>query len=189
MKTTREEIINVAGELFRSKGYRATTLTDIADKVGLLKGSLYHHIGSKEELLIEVATPPIRAMVAELRIIIDKEMCALDRLHEAVDNHLSHLHADYPHIFVYLQERFGSDQSELVELSRTYQRLLEELIREGIAAGELRSDVNPRLTVFFILGACNWMHKWYTPGRDVDIETVKRDFAVLFRAGVGANSS
>ena len=59
---TLEDIVSAAAKVFRTKGYHAATVRDIADEVGILKGSLYHHFDSKEDLLYLVVKEPIAQM-------------------------------------------------------------------------------------------------------------------------------
>ena len=184
VKTSREAIVASAGELFREHGYHATTLSDIANRVGILKGSLYHHISSKEELLIEIAAPPITKMVKRLHEIADVDEPSDRRLSEAIKMHIQYLHDDYPHIFVYLQEQFGADDSDILSMSREYQHLLIRIIGEGIEDRIFRDDLEPRLVVLAILGACNWLHKWYQPDSEWDIEDIRETFASLMIDGL-----
>lgn len=183
-KTSREHIVATAASLFGEKGYDATSLADIAEEVGILKGSLYHHISSKNELLLEIAGPPIATMLLEIREIAARAEAAPDRLLAAVANHLRHLDSDFPYIFGYLQERFGVDRSDMNEMSREYQRVLESIIRDRMGSGEFRSDLPPRLATFYILGACNWMQKWYQPDREWSIESIQKQFSSLFLDGM-----
>lgn len=187
-KTSRHDIIVVAGELFREKGYDATTLADIAERVGVLKGSLYHHISSKEELLVEVASGPISVMLAELEEIVAAAETSDGKMLRIISMHIKHLHDDYPEIFVYLQERFGSDNSEIVKMSRRYQELIVGLIADGIEDGTFRDDIDPQLIAFSVLGACNWMHKWYQPDGDWNIARIQEAFGRLFLDGILSRS-
>ena len=184
-KTSREEIVSAASQLFREKGYSETTIAEIAKRSGIRKGSIYHHIDSKEELLHEVVVAPITRMLTDLRSIADEDGSAVDRLISAVSMHLTHLVRGYPDVFVFLQEGFGVGRSSVSNLSREYEEVFEELLTEGVASGDFRSDVDHRLAAFAILGACNWIHKWYDPlSPDVPLEDMIATFSGLFLDGL-----
>src|SRR5215467_11567177 len=140
-----QEIITVAARLFKEKGYRATTLEDIAAAVGMLKGSLYYYIRSKEELLYIVVREPVRH--------------------------------DYHHLMQKLQK-------DVIETPKHYQRLWATLLQQGIDAGELRSDLDVKVTGYAILGMCNWVYRWYNPEGQLSAEEIAAIFSKIILDGV-----
>jgi len=80
---TLDDIVSAAAKVFRTKGYHAATVRDIADEVGLLKGSLYHHFDSKEELLYLVVKEPIAQMYRTMSEIAAADGRAADKLSRA----------------------------------------------------------------------------------------------------------
>src|SRR5215472_5685248 len=102
---TLDEIVSAAAKVFRTKGYHAATVRDIADEVGILKGSLYHHFDSKEELLYLVVKEPIAQMYRAIGEIAAAEGTATEKLRRAISAHLEAFDRHYPHLFVYLRER------------------------------------------------------------------------------------
>ena len=85
---TLDDIVSAAAKVFRTKGYHAATVRDIADEVGLLKGSLYHHFDSKEELLYLVVKEPIAQMYRTMAEIAAADGRAVDKLRRAISAHL-----------------------------------------------------------------------------------------------------
>src|SRR5712692_2302241 len=121
-----QEIITVAARLFKEKGYRATTLEDIAAAVGMLKGSLYYYIQSKEELLYIVVREPVRQIYSKLEEIVNSDAPIKVKIAKALANHMIMLHHHYPHIDVYLDyyhHLMQKLQKDIIETPKHYQRL------------------------------------------------------------------
>src|SRR5258708_11824549 len=100
---TLDDIVSAAAKVFRTKGYHAATVRDIADEVGILKGSLYHHFDSKEELLYLVVKEPIAQMFRTIAEIAAAEGGAAEKLRRAISAHLEAFDRHYPPPFFYLR--------------------------------------------------------------------------------------
>jgi AcrR family transcriptional regulator len=100
-----EEIIAAAARVFQRKGYHAATVQDIADAIGILKGSLYHHFKSKDDLLYLIVKEPILRMYSRIGEIAASDLPASEKLRRAILAHLDGFDQHYPHLFVYLRER------------------------------------------------------------------------------------
>lgn len=160
-----EEIFAQAVRIFQQKGYHATSVQDIADAVGLQKGSLYHYISSKEELLFRIFARGSRALTQRLEAIIASSDPPTEKLQRAMEAHLIEL-CDQLDIFtVYLSERRalnGRHHTKVRAAGKQHARLLEQIIAEGIASGDFRK-VDCTLAAHAILGMCNWLYQWYSP--------------------------
>jgi AcrR family transcriptional regulator len=182
-----QEIIAAAASLFKKKGYRATTLEDIAAAVGMLKGSLYYYIRSKEELLYLVVRDPIRQAYNKLEEIVKSDMPATEKITQAISNHVSIFHQHYPHIAVYLHD-FHNMMEKLkgnsIETPKEYQQLLAQLLQQGVDSGELRGDLDVMVAGYAILGMCNWMYRWYTPEGHLSAEAIAEVFTKLVLEGL-----
>ncbi|HEY9415109.1 MAG TPA: TetR/AcrR family transcriptional regulator [Pseudonocardia sp.] len=164
-RRSHADVVAAAALVFARKGYAEATVEDIADELGILKGSLYHHVRSKSELLYEVVREPVQEMVDSLEKIVATEAPADQRLDEFVRMHVATLIRNFPNLSVYLQERFGAEApaDSIRQLSRRYQTLVELLVSDGISQGVFRADVDSRLVASTLLGSLNWMHKWIRP--------------------------
>src|ERR1700751_2442260 len=98
---TLDDIVSAAAKVFRTKGYHAATVRDIADEVGILKGSLYHHFDSKEDLLYLVVKEPIAQMYRKIWGIAAAEGPPTEKPGRAIAAHLDAFDRHYPHLFVY----------------------------------------------------------------------------------------
>jgi len=182
-----QEIIAVAARLFKEKGYRATTLEDIAAAVGMLKGSLYYYIRSKEELLYLVVRDPIRQAYNKLEEIVTSQAPVHTKIAQAIANHMTLFHQHYPHIAVYLHDYhhlMQQLQKNIIETPKHYQRLWATLLQQGVDTGELRPDLDVKVTGYAILGMCNWVYRWYNPHGTLSAEEVAAVFTKLVLEGL-----
>ena len=181
------DIVATAARLFKEKGYRATTLEDIAAAVGMLKGSLYYYIRSKEELLYLVVRDPIRQVYSELEAIVVADLPFNEKIARAIANHMTVFHLHYPHIAVYLHDyRHLMDKLEqnVIETPKQYQRLWDALLRQGIAAGEIRGDIDVTMAGYALLGMCNWAYRWYNPRGRLSPQEIAEVFTKIALQGL-----
>ena len=159
-------IMNVAMHLFGKQGFNGTSMRDIANAVGLLPGSLYAHIESKEALLLEIVADGIGRFLAAVEPQVASSGNPLDRLRKMIIAHVEVV-ADNPERsqVVFHQWRFLSPEylPEAIERRRRYETCFVEVIEEGVKTGLIRSDLNHRIAVLSILGAMNWTPEWFSP--------------------------
>jgi AcrR family transcriptional regulator len=189
---TLDDIVSAAAKVFRTKGYHAATVRDIADEVGLLKGSLYHHFDSKEELLYLVVKEPIAQMYRTMAEIAEADEQAVDKLKRAISAHLEAFDRHYPHLFVYLREREAVKRRfrEKIGFSpKDYERCWQQILCEGVESGEFRSDLDIQVTSYGLLGMLNWLYKWYDPQGRLSVQKVAEQFTTLALAGLAADKS
>lgn len=187
MSSRQTEIIRAAAKVFKAKGYHAATIQDIADEVGLLKGSLYHYVASKEELLYLVVKDPITRVYRRLEKIADGKGSAREKIARAVAVHLEAFDVHYPHLFVYIREMdslYARLKDKIAESPKHYERLWHRILREGMKAGELRDDLDVKVVTYAILGAMNWMYKWYEQNGRLSIREVANIYARTFLDGL-----
>ena len=154
MSARRSELTREAAKLFAQKGYHGTSIGDIAEALGVQKGSLYSHIASKEDLLWETLQEGAAAFHAALDGIPD-DLPPVDKIRAALRGHL-----------------------RVVAERRRYEERIRELLREGRDLGDLRSDLDDAAAALLFLSAANWAYTWLKPGRDTD-ELADRFFALL----------
>ncbi|MCY0902366.1 MAG: TetR/AcrR family transcriptional regulator, partial [Firmicutes bacterium] len=142
-----DEIAQAAIRLFNEKGYHATSVQDIADEVGLQKGSLYHYIASKEELLLQIASRSMHGFSRELAEICELAVPATERLRRAIHHHFDIVTGDTQMTTVLLREAFLLSDSERTVIQQAmdqYTNLWVRIIHEGMEAGEFKRQ-DPRL--------------------------------------------
>lgn len=159
------EILAAAGRIFREKGYHATSVRDIADAVGLLKGSLYHYIRSKDELLARLFEGLLEDTVRELQAIAAREVTAEARLAEMVRAYARAVMANHDAVGLYLRDWRSLPPKELAGLAsrrRLMRGLFTDVIDDGVRTGRFAAR-EPRIAALAILGSCNWLYEWYRP--------------------------
>lgn len=184
------EIEAAAIRLFRQKGYHATSMQDIADAVGLQKGSLYHYISSKDDLLVSIMHAALSKYNSRLSEIRSMDLPVRERLELAVRAHLRGIADNLGMLTIFLRESYAlsPQHKEIIgsESSR-YNQMFEDLFREGVASGEIR-DLDPKLATRTMLGACNWFYRWYNPEGRLGIDQLADFFVDLLFKGVETRS-
>jgi AcrR family transcriptional regulator len=176
----RQELSRVAARLFAEKGYHGTSIGDLAEALGVRKGSLYAHIEGKEDLLYETMREGAQGFHAALDGI-PEQASATEKLRLALRAHLAVVADQLDVATVFTQEwkyLEGARRHEIVAERRRYEERIRELFREGREQGELRSDLDETAAARFFLSAANWAYTWLTPGLDTDA-LADRFFAVL----------
>ncbi|WAH37363.1 TetR/AcrR family transcriptional regulator [Alicyclobacillus dauci] len=185
----QNEIALAAVKLFEQKGYRATSVQDIADAVGLQKGSLYHYIASKEDLLMQIAHQAILQFNEQLEEILAKEDTARGKLEQMIRTHLIMSIDNLETTTVLWREAFslGEGPQEVIQgMTDKYLNLVADILRSGTETGEF-NVTHPRITALAILGACNWVYRWYHPSGTLTAEEIADIFSKLFLDGLLAH--
>jgi AcrR family transcriptional regulator len=187
-----EEVLEVAGKIFCEKGYEATSTQDIADSLGILKGSLYYYTQTKENLLFELIQGALQGSIDNLQRIAAKDDPAIDRLRELICVHVEYLTANLVGTTLSLHEHrsLSPSHAKLVSaVEHEYQAGFEELVAAGQKDGSIRADLDPKLVALGVLGAINWPYRWYRPGRGrkkLKPEVIGEQFAEMLIAGLSA---
>jgi TetR/AcrR family transcriptional regulator, cholesterol catabolism regulator len=160
----RAEILRVAADVFAARGYEAASLTEIAERLGMVKASLYHYFPSKDALLLEVLLGVYRGG----REILDRNLAQpgpVDlRLRRIVRDHVLYFVNNAVANAVYLHESHqlpSSVRRVLGPLQREYRVLLRDLVVEGQKDGTLRRDLDADVLTLQLLGSVHWMYRWY----------------------------
>jgi AcrR family transcriptional regulator len=180
MSARREELTRQAARLFAQKGYHGTSIGEIAEALGVQKGSLYAHIESKQDLLYATMREGANAFHAGLDAIPD-HLPATEKIREALRSHLRMVADQLDVATVFVQEwRYleGERRDEILGERRRYEERIKALFREGRELGELRSDLDDGTAALLALSAANWAYTWLKPGRDTD-ELADRFYSLL----------
>jgi AcrR family transcriptional regulator len=170
MATRREELTRQAARLFAEKGYHGTSIGDLAEAMGVQKGSLYAHIESKAGLLWDVAREGAAAFHAALDAVPD-ELPASEKIRRALRAHLRVVAEQLDVATVFIREwRYleGERLDEFVAERRRYEERFRALFREGRELGELRTDLDDATATLLVLSAANWAYTWLRPGAETD---------------------
>ncbi|HEX2240395.1 MAG TPA: TetR/AcrR family transcriptional regulator [Actinomycetota bacterium] len=183
----RREIIGAAARLFSERGYHGTSMQHLADALGLQRGSLYAHIGSKEELLFDVVNEGADRFLERGRAALEMQAIASVRLRRLLVGHIETAieHLDAATVFLnewrYLSEEL---RARVQDKRDAYEAMLKEIIEDGIAQGQFRPDVNVRFAARLVLSAGNWTYAWYRPGGELGPTEIGQRFAELLLKGL-----
>lgn len=162
----RTTIMNAAMRLFGKQGYTGTSIRDLANEVGVLPGSLYAHIESKEALLVEIVADGIHRFISAVEPHAHGEGSAVDRLCAMIVAHVEVV-AENPErsLVVFHQWRFLGEANlpGAIERRQVYESCFIKVLEDGVASGAFKADLNLRIAVFTILGSLNWTPEWLSP--------------------------
>ena len=180
MASRRDELVAVATRLFAERGYHGTSMADLAEAMGVQKGSLYSLTGSKQELLVVVTRDGAAAFHAALDRV-PEDAAPLERVRAALRGHLAVVAAQVDVATVFTREWRFLDEPERTafrEERRRYEERWRALLREAAERGALRADLDVEATVLLVLSAANWAYTWLRPGTDTD-GLADRFFSIL----------
>lgn len=161
--TRYQELLDIATELFSEHGYERTTVRMIADRMGILSGSLYSHVSRKDELLRDVALRVGETFLEQARSAAAAAETPEAALRAIARSHVRVLHEHRTAVTVYFNEWRRLDEAsreQIVALRRQYEALVTAAVRAGVEDGTFEvKDV--RAAVLVILSSLNWTYQWY----------------------------
>jgi AcrR family transcriptional regulator len=178
----RERILDQAARLFGRRGYHATSMRDIGDAAGLLPGSLYAHIASKEELLHEIVVRAAAQFQGAVEPIRADLLSPEDRLRKAMRAHVRVVAANLDAAWAFHHEwkaLTGERRDDVRRLRRRYEEVWEDIVRD------LPGAHDARFARLLVLSAANWTYTWYRPDGPLAPEEVADRFTDLLLAGLG----
>jgi len=185
--TTRlEEVLQSAANNFFAKGFHATSIEDVARDVGMLKGSLYYYIRSKEDLLFQLLLAGIEDGDSYIAQHIDPEGDPVEQLERAIRAQIDYIIQNKVPFGLFLHEfdsLSGKRQHKVISVMSRYNNRFVELVKRGQEQGKL-IDGEPWLIVNGILGMCNWLYRWYDTEHVSSPEQVKQVFVNLLFNGL-----
>ena len=184
--TRLEAVLQSAANIFFAKGFHATSIEDVARDVGMLKGSLYYYINSKDDLLFRLLLAGIEDSDAFIAQQIDPGGEPAAQLERAIRAQIDYIIQNRVPFGLFLHEfdsLSGKRQHKLIAVMSRYNNRFVDLVRKGQEQGKL-IDGEPWVIVNGILGMCNWLYRWYDPDQVSDSEQIKSVFVKMIFAGI-----
>jgi TetR/AcrR family transcriptional regulator, cholesterol catabolism regulator len=184
--TRLEEVLQSARNIFFAKGFHATSIEDVARDVGLLKGSLYYYIKSKDDLLFQLLLAGIEDSDAFIAQNIDPAGDPVEQLERAIRAQIDYIIEHKVPFGLFLHEfdaLSGKRQHKLISVMSRYNNRFVELVKKGQLQGRL-IEGEPWIIVNGILGMCNWLYRWYDTDHASDPEQVKQVFLRMLLQGI-----
>lgn len=181
------DLVRAAAAEFAEKGFDLATIEGIAERVGILKGSVYHYVRSKEELLFAVVERPATELLEYLSDLSVADISPTEKLRALFRRQIGIFAEYYPAAFVYLGLIGRNSQPQAFrERDARYMDLLEGILRDGVACGDFQLATSPRVTALAVVGILDWMEHWYTPLGEFHTEDIAD---ALFSFAVGGLSA
>ena len=183
---TRETILEAAAQVFRQKGFHGASMQDIADAVNLQKASLYHHVSSKQEILLALLDRALELLSERISAISAQPIPADQKLRQMIRTYLQILAENTDLSAVLLFEHRSLERKQHarhVPNRDKFEALWRGVIVEGVAANRFKCE-DPALTARAILGILNWTITWYHPDGEMTIDQIADQYATLLLNGL-----
>ena len=183
---TREDILEAAAQVFRRKGFHGASMQDIADAVHLQKPSLYHHVSSKQEILLALLDRALELLLEQISAISSQDIPADRKLQKMVRAYLQILAENTDLSAVLLFEHRSLERKQHarhVPNRDKFEALWRGVLEEGVAAGTFVCD-DPALTTRAILVILNWTITWFHPDGALEIDEIADRYSNLLLNGL-----
>ncbi|MCX7753730.1 MAG: TetR/AcrR family transcriptional regulator [Anaerolineales bacterium] len=188
---TRDDILQSAAQVFRQKGFHGASMADIAEAVQLQKASLYHHFGSKQEILLELLDRALEMVTVRMAEVMMQPIPPAEKLRRAMCVYLTTLGEQGDLVSVLLLE-FRSLEPEFysrhIPNRDRFEQMWREVIQQGVQSGAFHCE-SVSMTARALLGAMNWTVTWYRRDGAMTMEQIADTFADLFLDGLLVNHS
>ncbi len=186
----RDQVLAVAVQLFNEQGYDATSVADLARRLGLTKSALYHHFTSKEQLLALALDSALTALEASLDAAQTTDASAAEQLRRVVQGAVEVLIDHLPEVTLLLRVRGNSlTEQAALERRRVFDARVASLVSSAQSEGWVRSDVDAAIATRLIFGMINSVVEWYRPGGPVDRDALARDILTVVLDGLISRDS
>ncbi|KAK1180720.1 TetR/AcrR family transcriptional regulator [Streptomyces sp. NBS 14/10] len=163
---TPESLLAVAVEVFNERGYDGTSMEHLSRAAGISKSSIYHHVKGKEELLRLAISRALDGLFGILQEPEARDGRAVQRLEHVTRRTTEVLMAELPYVTLLLRVRGNTDTERwAMARRRGFDHEVAELVKQAVADGDLRPDVDARLATRLLFGMINSIVEWYRPGR------------------------
>ncbi len=183
---TREDIFEAAAQVFRQKGFHGASMSDIAKAVNLRKASLYHHVSSKQEILLEILERALQMLLDRISAITAQKIPADKKLRLMIREYLQILVENIDLATVLLFEHRALERrqhSRHIPNRDAFESLWKDVLAEGVHA-KLFKCPDPALATRALLGILNWTITWYRPNGEKTIEQIADEYSNLLLDGL-----
>lgn len=183
------EILETSETLFSRKGYHDTSMQDLAEALGLQRGSLYAHIRSKEDLLYAIVERGADEFLRALGPLETSDLPPGERLQEALRQHAGVVARNLEAATVFFHEwKFleGERRKKILAKRDAYEGIVRRILEDGVRKGVFRPH-DTFLSATLVLSAGNWLYQWYRPDGSLTAEMIADQYATLLMSGLMAH--
>lgn len=182
----RDQMLEVAARLFSERGYHGTSMQHLAQGLGILRGSLYAHISSKEDLLFDIVDRGADRFISRMEEVLASDLSPEEKVRLGVLAHVATVaeHPEASAVFLNDWRFLSKDRREEILAKRDlYESLVREVVEEGIEWGVFPEDLDAKLAAIFILSVVNWLHQWYDPSGPLSPDEVADRLSAMILTG------
>jgi AcrR family transcriptional regulator len=186
-RNTRDDVVRAAGRLFAQRGYHGTSMRDLGKELGLLGSSLYSHVASKQDLLVEVVEDGSRLFEESARRALGMSGTASDRLEALIAGHVDVVidNIDVARTFLNEARMLDPEHRKPILAARDhYEEAFRSVIREGQADGSFSKKVDPKTASIFLLSILNAIERWYRPDGELDRDALVAELTTFARSAL-----
>ena len=183
---TRQAILDAAAQVFSQKGFHAASMQDIAEAVNLQKGSLYHHVSSKQEILALLLDQALDMLIEHMETVIAQPLPADAKLRLATAEYLTTIleHKELAAVLLLEHRSLDPDLAANHKFGRDrFEGLWRDLVRQGMEESVFTYS-DPTMAVLAIMGSLNWAITWYRPDGSLTPSQIADQFAELILSGL-----
>ncbi len=181
----REAILRSAAAAFRRKGYYGTSMEDISEQLLMTKGSLYYYFHDKEEILFGCHDYSLGRVLEKLYAVQKSDLTPSERLRALIQGLVDVMIDELQGSALALDFSALSEPllAKIIKKRDEFERGMRAIIVDGVRNGEFRK-FDPKLATFFILGAINWISRWYRPEGAFQAKEIGKAYSDLFLTGL-----
>lgn len=181
----RDAVLRTAAQIFNEKGFHATSLNEVAERLQISKPTLYYYVKNKDDILFQCVSRGLALMQQAIHVVGQSGGAAHDKLVAAMRQYAEIVTMDFGMCVI----RVGEDplppesRSKLRRMKGAIDFEFRELIRQGIAEGSM-VDCDPKMAAFAIAGALSWIGRWYRPDGSQTPRQIADQFILLIESGL-----
>jgi len=175
--------------MFRTKGYAATSIRDLANRLGIRNASLYHYIRTKDELLFEIARQALEQLQAEVRPIVLSDLPPLEKLRRFIETHTAVILREqdkHAAMLTQLGALPPARRKAIVRLRDGYEDLVALVLEEGQQRGVIRADIPAKYLKLALFNLLNWSIFWFRPNGPLAPAGLGKILAEIYLGGIAA---
>lgn len=188
VRNTRADVVAAAGRLFAERGYHGTSMRDLGKELGLLGSSLYAHVDSKQDLLVEVVEEGARLFEASAQAAVEAGDSPRGQLEGLIAGHVDVVLDNLDVARTFLNEARvldGEHRAKVIQARDRYEAVFRSVVRDGVDSGAFNRDVDPKTASIFILSVLNAIERWYHPDGALGREALVAELSRFVLASLG----
>ena len=170
-RNSRDDVVRAAGRLFAERGYHGTSMRDLGKELGMLGSSLYSHVSSKQDLLVEVVEEGARLFEASAAQALAAGGSPAERLDALVAGHVEVVvdNIEVARTFLNEARMLDSRHRRRVLAARDhYEAVFRGVVLAGVGDGTFRAGLDEKMAAIYILSVLNAVERWYDPAGELD---------------------